>query len=90
MRNCLLFKVINKKRTENDMELQTTAKKTRIEWLDIAKGIVILTVIIGHTAEYGGTLRNFIFSFHDVWKGEDKMSNAKEKILGIADPQEMP
>ena len=46
------------------MELQTTAKKTRIEWLDIAKGIVILTVIIGHTAEYGGTLRNFIFSFH--------------------------
>ncbi|MCM1306874.1 MAG: acyltransferase family protein [Bacteroides sp.] len=36
--------------------------KGRIDWIDIAKGITILTVIIGHTC--GGALRGIIFSFH--------------------------
>lgn len=34
----------------------------RTEWIDCAKGITILLVIIGHTIE--GALRGAIFSFH--------------------------
>lgn len=45
------------------MEISLT-KKQRIEWIDIAKGIAIVAMIIGHSVEYGGTIRNFIFSFH--------------------------
>lgn len=33
----------------------------RIGWIDIAKGIAILLVIIGHTVKFGGGTRNFIF-----------------------------
>ncbi len=39
----------------------------RIDWIDFAKGITILLVIIGHTVSegfYGGLLRGLIFSFH--------------------------
>lgn len=36
----------------------------RIDWIDIAKGIAILLVIVGHTVKFGGTARNFIFSFY--------------------------
>lgn len=36
----------------------------RIEWIDIAKGIAILLVIIGHSAKFGSIARNIIFSFH--------------------------
>lgn len=36
--------------------------KKRIEWVDIAKGITILLVIIGHSVD--GILRAAIFSFH--------------------------
>ena len=36
----------------------------RIEWVDIAKGIAIVLMIIGHTVPYGSKVRNFIFSFH--------------------------
>ena len=36
----------------------------RIDWIDIAKGIAILLVIIGHTVKFGSMTRNFIFSFH--------------------------
>ncbi len=39
-------------------------KRKRIDWIDIAKGIGIILVIIGHTAKFGSTLRNIIFSFH--------------------------
>lgn len=41
--------------------------KSRIAWVDLAKGITILLVIIGHTVsynKYGSTLRGLIFSFH--------------------------
>lgn len=37
--------------------------KKRIEWIDIAKGITILLVVIGHGA-INGALRGIIFSFH--------------------------
>ncbi len=41
----------------------------RIDWIDIAKGIAILAVILGHTVPGGGTMaekitRGVIFSFH--------------------------
>lgn len=39
----------------------------RIEWIDMAKGITILLVIVGHTVSegfYEGIVRGLIFSFH--------------------------
>ena len=36
----------------------------RIAWIDVAKGVAILLVIIGHTVKFGGATRNVIFSFH--------------------------
>lgn len=36
----------------------------RIDWIDIAKGIAILLVIIGHTVPYDSATRNVIYSFH--------------------------
>lgn len=36
---------------------------SRLEWLDIAKGIAIFLVVVGHTVEHG-TIRHLIFSFH--------------------------
>lgn len=39
----------------------------RIEWIDIAKGIAILLVVIAHTVQYGNTgpiIKNLIYSFH--------------------------
>lgn len=36
----------------------------RLEWIDIAKGIGIIIVILGHCVPYGGFAFNFIFSFH--------------------------
>ena len=38
--------------------------ENRLLWIDIAKGIAIILMIIGHTATFGGYLRNWIFSFH--------------------------
>lgn len=41
-----------------------TGRQTeRIDWIDIAKGITIILVIVGHTVEFGGLTRNFIFLF---------------------------
>ena len=36
--------------------------KKRVQWIDCAKGIAILLVIIGHTIGY--PIREMIFSFH--------------------------
>lgn len=36
----------------------------RIEWVDVAKGLCMMLVVLGHTLPYGNLLRNFIFSFH--------------------------
>ena len=39
-------------------------KKKRIEWIDVAKGIAIILVMIGHYVSFGSQIRNFIFAFH--------------------------
>lgn len=39
-------------------------KTPRIDWIDIAKGVGILLVILGHSVQFGGRIHNFIFSFH--------------------------
>ncbi len=36
----------------------------RIDWIDIAKGIAILLVIVGHTVDNPSDVRHLIFSFH--------------------------
>ena len=36
----------------------------RIHWIDMAKAIAIILVVIGHTVKFGTLPRNFIFSFH--------------------------
>lgn len=38
--------------------------KERLDWLDIAKGIAILLVIVGHTVSNPSPIRQIIFSFH--------------------------
>ena len=50
--------------TNPDTTAVSEPKKKRILWLDIAKAIAIFAMIEGHTAPYGGALRNFIYSFH--------------------------
>lgn len=40
------------------------SQKKRIAWIDIAKGITILTVIWGHSLPVDSLPRNIIFSFH--------------------------
>lgn len=39
-------------------------KKDRIVWIDVAKAIAILAMIVGHVVEYGNEVRDLIFSFH--------------------------
>lgn len=39
-------------------------KNDRIAWIDIAKGITIILVIIGHVVPFDSATRNVIFSFH--------------------------
>ena len=42
-------------------------EEKRVEWIDFAKGIAIILVIIGHTVsvgKYGSIIRGMIFSFH--------------------------
>lgn len=44
-----------------------TGKSKRIEWIDCAKGIAIILVVVGHTVlngKYASSLRGMIFSFH--------------------------
>lgn len=36
----------------------------RNEWLDIAKGVAIISVIAGHTLAVDGLARHVIFTFH--------------------------
>lgn len=44
--------------------LTVSQSGTRIGWIDVAKGIAILLVIIGHTLTSGGEPWRAIFSFH--------------------------
>ena len=43
--------------------MELAEKKKRIEYIDIAKGITIILVIIGHSLN-DGILRQYIYSFH--------------------------
>lgn len=36
----------------------------RLDWIDIAKGVAIILVIVGHTVPNPSPLRHAIFSFH--------------------------
>lgn len=46
-------------------QVNSTSKvKLRIEWIDVAKAIAIILVIVGHSVAFGGVTRNLIFSFH--------------------------
>lgn len=38
--------------------------KKRIDWIDVAKGVLIILVIIGHSIKYNSDLYRFILSFH--------------------------
>lgn len=46
------------------MDKSLTINKNRIEWIDIAKGIGIILVILGHLSQHGQTVRILIYSFH--------------------------
>lgn len=46
----------------NNIVIGDTLMKKRLVWVDIAKGIAIILMIIGH--EISGNIRTFIFSFH--------------------------
>ena len=45
-------------------DIAVTQKKQRIAWVDIAKGITILTVIWSHSLPMSSLPRNLIFCFH--------------------------
>lgn len=45
-------------------DIAVPQKRQRIAWIDIAKGITILTVIWGHTLTIDSSPRNLIFCFH--------------------------
>ena len=45
-------------------DIAVPRKRQRIAWIDIAKGITILTVIWGHTLTIDSSPRNLIFCFH--------------------------
>lgn len=59
-------------RTEGDRRMTAVqqsaaphpAVRQRIDWIDTAKGLCMILVIVGHTLPYGNLMRNFIFSFH--------------------------
>lgn len=56
---------VQKKSSENKkLKVKINQKKERIAWIDIAKGVTILTVIWSHTLPFGGLPRNLIFCFH--------------------------
>ena len=44
--------------------MSKSGNSKRIGWVDAAKGLAILCVIVGHTLESGTFTRNIIFSFH--------------------------
>lgn len=52
------------------MYIQQSKQANRIEWIDLAKGITILLVVVGHCFGFPGQsmplrfIRGFIFSFH--------------------------
>lgn len=60
----MVFKGIKNSLVEDRSRELFYVNPNRIAWIDVAKGITILLVIIGHTLTFGSATRNFIFSFH--------------------------
>ncbi|MGN0950010.1 MAG: acyltransferase family protein [Mitsuokella sp.] len=52
------------RQTDRQTEGLFAVPQGRIEWVDIAKAVAIILVIIGHTVKFGSGTRNVIFSFH--------------------------
>ena len=44
--------------------LNSNGKKARVEWVDIAKGILLYTVVIGHSVIFDSESFRLIFAFH--------------------------
>ncbi len=44
--------------------VRNMSRKNRVEYIDIARGIAILLMIVGHIVDHDGWIRKFIFSFH--------------------------
>ena len=51
-------------RQQTDRQGIFSIPQGRIEWIDIAKAIAIVSVMIGHTVKYGSSTLNVICSFH--------------------------
>lgn len=45
-------------------EAQLSSNKPRIEWMDVAKGIAIILVVLGHTLMFETPIVQAIYSFH--------------------------
>lgn len=60
----MVFKEMKNNIAKNRQRESFYVNPNRIAWVDVAKGIAILLVIIGHTVNFGSATRNFIFSFH--------------------------
>jgi acyltransferase len=48
---------------DQDDNIASTSNK-RVDWIDAAKGLGIILVVVGHTANPAGLLNKIIFSFH--------------------------
>lgn len=60
----MVFNEMKNSTVKNGLRTLFLINPNRIAWVDVAKGIAILLVIIGHTVNFGSATRNFIFSFH--------------------------
>ena len=45
--------------------MQTNIRPMRFQWIDMAKGLGILLMILGHM-HVGQSIRDFIYSFHMI------------------------
>ena len=43
--------------------IQIKDTKNRIEWIDVAKGIGIICIVLGHTLQGTGFLRQYLYAF---------------------------
>ena len=57
----MVFNEMKNSTVKNGLRTLFLINPNRIAWVDVAKGIAILLVIIGHTVNFGSATRNFIF-----------------------------
>jgi len=63
----MVFNEMKNSTVKNGLRTLFLINPNRIAWVDVAKGIAILLVIIGHTVNFGSATRNFIFSYAVVF-----------------------